>query len=57
MYYADDSVVGFRTRVQAPRFLVQLQERLARFGLSLNSSKTQLMEFGRFAVTNGGSVA
>ena len=50
--YADDSVVGFRTKVQAQQFLVQLQERLARFGLSLNSSKTRLIEFGRFAVTN-----
>ena len=50
--YADDSVVGFRTKVQAQQFLVQLQERLARFGLSLNALKTRLIEFGRFAVTN-----
>lgn len=28
--------------------MVQLQERLARFGLSLNASKTRLIEFGRF---------
>lgn len=45
--YADDSVVGFRTKVQAQQFLVQLQDRLARFGLSLNASKTRLIEFGR----------
>ena len=50
--YADDSVVGFRTKVQAQQFLVQLQERLARFGLSLNASKTRLIEFGRFAARN-----
>src|SRR3546814_13780816 len=50
--YADDSVVGFRTQWQAQQFLVQLQERLARFGLSLNASKTRLIEFGRIAVTN-----
>lgn len=50
--YADDSVVGFRTKVQAQQFLVQLQDRLARFGLSLNASKTRLIEFGRFAVMN-----
>lgn len=50
--YADDSVVGFRTQWQAQRFLVQLQERMARFGLSLNASKTRLIEFGRFAVKN-----
>ena len=47
--YADDSVVIFRTRWQAQQFLVQLQERLARFGLSLNASKTRLIEFGRVA--------
>jgi len=50
--YADDSVVGFRTKVQAQQFLVQLQDRLAKFGLSLNASKTRLIEFGRFAARN-----
>ena len=50
--YADDSVVGFRTQWQAQQFLVQLQERLARFGLLLNASKTRLIEFGRFAARN-----
>lgn len=50
--YADDSVVGFRTQWQAQQFLVQLQERLAKFGLSLNASKTRLIEFGRFAAGN-----
>ncbi|WP_267894499.1 reverse transcriptase domain-containing protein [Pseudomonas bohemica] len=50
--YADDSVVEFRTKVQAQQFLMQLQERLARFGLSLNASKIRLIEFGRFAVMN-----
>ena len=50
--YADDSVVGFRTQWQAKQFLVQLQERLAKFGLSLNASKTRLIEFGRFAARN-----
>jgi len=48
--YADDSVVGFKT--QSQQFLVQLRERLARFGLSLNASKTRLIEFGRFAARN-----
>ena len=50
--YADDSVVGFRTQWQAQQFLVQLQERLGKFGLSLNASKTRLIEFGRFAARN-----
>ncbi len=48
--YADDSVVGFRKQWQAQQFLVQLQERLARFDLSLNAAKTRLIEFGRFAI-------
>ncbi|WP_244542136.1 reverse transcriptase domain-containing protein [Azotobacter beijerinckii] len=50
--YADDSVVGFRAQWQAQRVLMQLQERLTRFGLSLNASKTRLTEFGCFAVQN-----
>lgn len=37
---------------QAQKFLQQLRERLARFGLSLNASKTRLIEFGRFAAKN-----
>lgn len=43
--YADDSVVGFRLKSQAQQFLQQFRERLARFGLSLNASKTRLIEF------------
>lgn len=38
--------------MEAQQFLVQLQERLAKFGLSLNASKTRLIEFGRFAARN-----
>ena len=52
VHYADDSVVGFRTQWQAQQSLVQLQERLARFGLSLIASKTRLIEFGHFAARN-----
>lgn len=44
--------MGFRTQWQAQQFLVQLQERLTRFGLSLNASKARLIEFGRFAARN-----
>jgi RNA-directed DNA polymerase len=47
--YADDSVVGFEKKVTALRFLDQLRERLAKFGLSLHQDKTRLIEFGRFA--------
>ena len=47
--YADDFVVGFEHRTDAERFLVELQERMAKFGLELHPEKTRLIEFGRFA--------
>jgi hypothetical protein len=47
--YADDSVVGFEHRDDAQRFLADLCERFARFGLGLAPDKTRLIEFGRFA--------
>ena len=50
--YADDAVLGFQHRYEAERFLAQLRERLAKFGLELNSEKTRLIEFGRFATLN-----
>jgi len=48
--YADDFVLGFQHRYEAERFLADLKERLAGFGLSLHPDKTRLIEFGRFAV-------
>ncbi len=50
--YADDSVLGFQKKEAAQRFLEQMRERLAKFGLSLHPDKTRLMEFGRFAEEN-----
>ena len=50
--YADDLVVGFEHRADAERFLREFQERLAKFGLELNSDNTRLIEFGRFAARN-----
>ncbi len=47
--YADDSVVGFENEGTARAFLADLQERLAKFGLSLHPDKTRLIEFGRYA--------
>src|ERR1051325_400281 len=47
--YADDAVLGFERRDEAERFLVQLRERLAKFGLELHPEKTRLIEFGRYA--------
>jgi group II intron reverse transcriptase/maturase len=47
--YADDSVLGFQYEDEARRFLAQMQERLAKFGLTLHPRKTRLIEFGRHA--------
>ena len=50
--FADDFVVGFQHRGEAERFLADLRERFAHFGLTLHSDKTRLVEFGRFADHN-----
>jgi RNA-directed DNA polymerase len=47
--FADDFVVGFEHKVDAQRFLADLRERFANFGLELHPDKTRLIEFGRFA--------
>ena len=47
--FADDAVFGFQHQADARRFLDELKERLLQFGLELNSDKTRLLEFGRFA--------
>lgn len=47
--YADDFVLGFQHRWEALRFLDDLRDRLATFGLCLHPDKTRLIEFGRFA--------
>lgn len=50
--FADDFVVGFQHRIEAERFLAELRERFARFGLELHPEKTRLIEFGRCARQN-----
>jgi len=50
--YADDAVLGFQHRDEAERFLEQLRERMAKFGLELHPEKTRLMEYGRYATEN-----
>jgi group II intron reverse transcriptase/maturase len=50
--FADDFVVGFEHRVEAERFLAELRERFAKFGLELHPDKTRLIEFGRWAERN-----
>ena len=53
--FADDFVVGFEHRDDAERFLAELRERFARFGLELHPDKTRLIEFGRFAAAESAS--
>ena len=50
--FADDFVVGFEHRQEAERFLAELRERFAQFGLELHPDKTRLIEFGRHADKN-----
>src|SRR5471030_2265347 len=47
--FADDIVVGFEHEAEAKRFLMDLQQRMEKFALSLHPDKTRLIEFGRFA--------
>jgi group II intron reverse transcriptase/maturase len=47
--FADDFTVGFEYQDDAQRFLADLRERFARFGLELHPDKTRLIEFGRHA--------
>lgn len=48
--YADDFVVCFQYKADAERFREELGNRLGKFGLEVEPTKTKVMEFGRFAV-------
>ena len=48
--YADDFVVCFQYKADAEKFRIALGERLGKFGLEVEPTKTRVMEFGRFAV-------
>jgi len=50
--FADDYVAGFEHREDAERFLADLRDRFAEFGLELHPEKTRLIEFGRYAAEN-----
>jgi RNA-directed DNA polymerase len=47
--FADEFIAGFQHRADAERFLAELRERFAKFGLELHSEKTRLLEFGPYA--------
>jgi len=50
--WADDFIVGFEHEGDARRFVAELRERFAKFGLELHPEKTRLIEFGRYAAAN-----
>jgi hypothetical protein len=50
--YADDFVCTFQYKWQAEKFLEMLKDRLGKFNLELEPTKTRLIEFGRFANSN-----
>ena len=47
--YADDIVLGFQYKHEATRFLEELKQRIKKFNLEVNTEKTSLIEFGRYA--------
>jgi group II intron reverse transcriptase/maturase len=53
--FADDFAMGFEYQEDARRFLADLHDRLAKFGLELHPDKTRLIEFGRHAARHRGS--
>ena len=50
--YGDDFIMGFQYRHEAERFLKEMKERFAQYGLEIHKEKTRLIEFGRFAEAN-----
>jgi len=47
--YADDYLAGFEHKSEARRYYEEMQKRLGKFGLELETSKSRLLEFGRYA--------
>lgn len=47
--YADDFVACFQYKEEAEEFYKHLKGRMGHFGMTLEESKTRLIEFGRFA--------
>ncbi|MER8930544.1 reverse transcriptase domain-containing protein [Mesorhizobium sp. M0859] len=54
MRYIDDFVICFQYRSDALRLQEALRHRLGKFGLTLEPTKTKLVEFGRFAQRHAG---
>jgi len=52
--FADDYLACFQHQEEAERFLKEMKERLEKFHLEVEPSKTKLLEFGRFAEERAG---
>ena len=50
--YADDYLACFQNQKEAESFMKEMKERLEKFHLEIEPSKTKLIEFGRFAEKN-----
>lgn len=50
--YCDDFVCCFQYKHEAEKFYRTLIERLSKFGLEVEESKTKIIEFGRYAESN-----
>lgn len=50
--WADDFVMGFEHKSQAENFLKELKDRMQKFKLELHPEKTQILEFGPYAIKN-----
>ena len=50
--YADDFIAGFQHKEDAESYYALLKERLRKFNLELEESKSRMIEFGRYAESN-----
>lgn len=50
--YADDFIAGFQYKREAEIYYTELKERMKKFNLELEESKSRLLEFGRYAESN-----
>ena len=50
--YADDFIICVQYKDEAHRILLELNQRLEKFGLELSKDKTRIVEFGRYAIVN-----
>lgn len=51
--YADDYLAGFERKREAERYYREMQIRLRKFGLEIETSKSRLLEFGRYKKKEG----